>query len=122
MSDDIHLPDYPATSILMRVMPDDYRYGDVRGYTLQQLRDYARAAVLADRERRAQPAPGAEALLRQQRDAWRAVAEDQYAKLRTSLYGDSDSDYPVEGALDAYAAGKFPVLMVAAHSAGRGEV
>ena len=50
-----------------------------------------------------------EALLIAQRDAWKAVAEDQYGKLRAMLYG-PETDYPTDGALDAYAAGKHPVL------------
>lgn len=51
MTDDIKLPAFPDESVLMRVIPGDYRYGEVRGYTIGQMAAYARAAVLADRER-----------------------------------------------------------------------
>ena len=43
-----------------------------------------------------------------QRDAWKEVAEHQYGLLRTALYG--DSDYPVTGALDAWAAWRHQIL------------
>lgn len=43
-----------------------------------------------------------------QRDAWREVAEDQYGKLRASLYG--EESYPTLGALDAWAAGRHPCI------------
>jgi len=39
-------------------------------------------------------------------EAWKLVAEDQYAKLRTSLYG--QPDYPVSGSLNAWAKGRYP--------------
>lgn len=59
MSDDIHLPELPE--------PDEQsmaNYGIKNDcFSWDAMEDYARAAVLADRERRAQPAPGAEALL-----------------------------------------------------------
>ena len=47
--------------------------------------------------------------LRKQRDAWKEVAEHHYGLLRISLYGDSQ-DYPVSGALDAWATGRHPIL------------
>lgn len=46
--------------------------------------------------------------MRAERDAWREVAEVQYGKLRSALYG--DEDYPVLGALDAYAADRHECL------------
>ncbi len=46
--------------------------------------------------------------LRAQRDAWKEVAEHQYGLLRAEKYG--DEDYPVLGALDAWAAGRHPIL------------
>jgi hypothetical protein len=49
------LPPLPKLSLLCRFMPDDYRYGDVLGFTADQMRAYgdarAAAAVLAERER-----------------------------------------------------------------------
>ena len=50
-------------------------------------------------------------MLRDQRNAWKEVAEHQYGLLRVALYGDAESNYPVEGALDAWAAGRHPVLV-----------
>ena len=47
-------------------------------------------------------------LLRQQRDAWKTEAEHQYGLLRAEIL--DEPDYPVTGALDAYAAGRHPVL------------
>ena len=49
-------------------------------------------------------------LLREQCDAWKTEAEHQYGLVRASKF--DEIDYPVEGALDAYAAGKYPVLKV----------
>ncbi len=49
-------------------------------------------------------------ILKAQRDAWKEVAENQYGLLRISMYGGSAGDYPVKGALDAWAAGRHPVL------------
>lgn len=46
LSDD-ELPPLPAKSLLRRVMPDDFRYGDVLGYTADQMREYARAVERA---------------------------------------------------------------------------
>lgn len=43
-------------------------------------------------------------------DAWKDAAEHHYGLLRVALYGDSDADYPVTGALDAWAAGRYPAL------------
>lgn len=48
-------------------------------------------------------------LLRKQRDAWKAEAEYQYGLVRFLRYGE-EADYPVTNALDAYVAGKYPVL------------
>ena len=41
--------------------------------------------------------------------AWKSEAEHQYGLLRLQRYP-SEKDYPVEGALDAYARGKYPAL------------
>lgn len=41
------LPPLPAKTLLRRVMPDDFRYGDVIGYTADQMREYARAVERA---------------------------------------------------------------------------
>jgi len=46
--------------------------------------------------------------LRLQRDSWKEVAEHQYGLVRTAHTG--DYDYPVDGALDAWAAGRHPIL------------
>ena len=46
--------------------------------------------------------------LRAQRDAWKTEAEHQYGLLRVAQ--DGEMDYPVTGALDAYASGKYPAL------------
>lgn len=48
------LPPLPAKTLLRRVMPDDFRYGDVIGYTDDQMREYARAVERAVYERAAQ--------------------------------------------------------------------
>lgn len=40
----------PPPTLLHRVMPDDYRYGDVHGYTARQMREYATWCVAAERE------------------------------------------------------------------------
>jgi hypothetical protein len=55
--------------------------------------------------------------LKSARDAWKDAAEHQYGLLRTALYGESDEDYPVQGALDAWAAGRYPAID-AARAAG----
>jgi hypothetical protein len=55
--------------------------------------------------------------LRAERDAWKDAAEHQYGLLRASLYGESGEDYPVQGALDAWAAGRYPAID-AARAAG----
>lgn len=47
-------------------------------------------------------------LLREQRDAWKTEAEHQYGLLRAEIL--DELDYPVTGALDTYAAGKYSVL------------
>ena len=39
------IPTLPKKSLLRRFMPDDYRYGDVYGYTEAQMRDYANKSV-----------------------------------------------------------------------------
>lgn len=101
MTDDIELPKMPGEWALHTVMPDDYRYGPVFGYRAGDMQAYARAAILADRERRAQPAPGAEALLTALKD----IAE--WTERWTT------ADHPV-----ATVARKA----IAAHSAGKGEV
>lgn len=41
--------------------------------------------------------------------AWKAEAEFQYGQLRLQR-SPSETDYPVEGALDAYARGKHPAI------------
>lgn len=41
------LPPLPAKTLLRRVMPDDFRYGDVIGYTADQMREYGRACERA---------------------------------------------------------------------------
>lgn len=43
------LPPLPAQRVLRRVMPDDYRYGDVYGHTAGQMQAYALAAYQAGR-------------------------------------------------------------------------
>ena len=47
-------------------------------------------------------------MLRSQRDAWKEIAEHQYGQLRQER-GDKE-DYPVLGALDAWAANRYKVL------------
>lgn len=44
------LPPLPPKMVLRRVMPDDYRYGDVYGYTAGQMQAYALAAYQAGRD------------------------------------------------------------------------
>ena len=39
------LPPIPQPKVLRRVMPDDYRYGDVMGYTARQMKEYAKRAI-----------------------------------------------------------------------------
>ena len=46
LSDD-ELPPLPNKEKLHTVLPDDYRYGHIYGYTADQMRDYARAALQA---------------------------------------------------------------------------
>lgn len=46
--------------------------------------------------------------LQAQRDAWKEVAEHQYGLQRIDKF--MDADYKVTGALDAWAAGRYPVL------------
>ena len=41
------LPPLPKKSLLRRVMPDDFRYGDVFGYTADQIHEYGRAVERA---------------------------------------------------------------------------
>lgn len=38
----------PEPALLRRVMPDDYRYGDVYGYTREQMLAYAKRCVAAE--------------------------------------------------------------------------
>ena len=45
-----------------------------------------------------------------QRDAWMAAAEFQYLASRVASLGDSELNYPVEGALDAWAAERYPAI------------
>ena len=45
------MPPLPKLSLLCRFMPDDYRYGDVFGFTADQMRAYAAAAVLAEQKK-----------------------------------------------------------------------
>lgn len=51
MTQETELPALPEQTLLCRFMPGDYRYGDVHGFTADQMRAYATAAVLAERER-----------------------------------------------------------------------
>lgn len=51
MTQETELPALPKPRVLCRFMPEDYRYGDVYGFTADQMRAYAAAAVLAERER-----------------------------------------------------------------------
>lgn len=53
MPSDDELPSLPAKTLLRRVMPDDFRYGDVIGYTADQMREYGRAVERAAYERAA---------------------------------------------------------------------
>ena len=39
------LPPLPQPKVLRRVMPNDYRYGDVMGYTARQMKEYAKRAM-----------------------------------------------------------------------------
>jgi hypothetical protein len=72
---------------------------------LEQQIDTLRAQLAASEARAEQ--------LRAQRDAWKHAAEHQYGLLRASLYGESDENYPVQGALDAWAVGRYPALRAA---------
>jgi hypothetical protein len=89
-TDDITLPTTPNRTLLRRVMPNDYRYGDIYGYTVEQMRGYARAAVEADRARRGE-----------------ATAADAMAILRAALSADPD-----------YAWGWHCAVWAAAHDEG----
>ena len=53
LSDD-ELPPLPNKEKLHTVLPDDYRYGHIYGYTADQMREYARAVERAAYERAAQ--------------------------------------------------------------------
>ena len=55
MTQEPELPALPKPRVLCRFMPEDYRYGDVYGFTADQMRAYATAAVLAERERQQSP-------------------------------------------------------------------
>ena len=46
---DIRLEPLPKPLLLRRVMPDDYRYGDVYGYTGEQMLAYATRCIAAER-------------------------------------------------------------------------
>ena len=48
------LPPLPNKEKLHTVLPDDYRYGHIYGYTADQMREYARAVERAAYERAAQ--------------------------------------------------------------------
>lgn len=45
----VGLESLPKPLLLRRVMPDDYRYGDVYGYTGKQMLAYAKRCVAAER-------------------------------------------------------------------------
>ena len=47
----VGLEPLPKPSLLRRVMPDDYHYGDVFGYTSEQMLAYAKRCVAAERAR-----------------------------------------------------------------------
>lgn len=47
------LPPLPNKEKLHTVLPDDYRYGHIYGYTADQMREYARAVEHAAYERAA---------------------------------------------------------------------
>ena len=49
--------------------------------------------------------------LRAQRDAWKSEAENMYGHLNSVLHADK-ANWPAAGALDTYAAGKYPALAV----------
>lgn len=51
---DHELPPLPNKEKLHTVLPDDYRYGHIYGYTADQMREYARAVERAAYERAAQ--------------------------------------------------------------------
>jgi hypothetical protein len=44
------LPPLPKKKVIHRVMPDDYRYGDVMGYTAKQMIEYAKLCLAANAE------------------------------------------------------------------------
>lgn len=50
----VELPPLPNKEKLHTVLPDDYRYGHIYGYTADQMREYARAVERAAYERAAQ--------------------------------------------------------------------
>ncbi len=43
-------PQLPKPTLLMRVMPNEYRYGDVVGYTTAQMLAFAKACIEHERE------------------------------------------------------------------------
>lgn len=45
-----------------------------------------------------------------QRDAWKHAAEIHYREYRIARYGDGEANYPAEGALDAWAAARYPAI------------
>ena len=53
-------------------------------------------------------------LLRAHSEAWKEVAEYKYGQLRIARYGEDESGYPVQGALDAWAQKRHPILLQAA--------
>jgi len=44
-------PQLPKPTLLMRVMPNDYRYGDVVGYTTKQVLSFAKECIEHERKR-----------------------------------------------------------------------
>ena len=50
----VELPPLPNKEKLHTVLPDDYRYGHIYGYTADQMREYARVVERAAYERAAQ--------------------------------------------------------------------
>lgn len=41
----VELPELPSKKVVVTIMPNDYFYGFIYGYTAQQMRDYAGLAV-----------------------------------------------------------------------------
>ena len=74
---DRNLPPLPDRVVLRRVMPDDWRYGDVYGYTPKQMRMYGRRVWQAARAQQAEAEPVAKVVIPETGGnvgiAWRAV-------------------------------------------------